>query len=265
MKNFLVLIFLFPICTNAQFFLKKNHFVYGVNAGAYMANKNTAHLYRGDATSYNVYSIFNNQNYTATFNQYFQYPYSIVDLPNMVYKPGLEIGIHLGKQFEHIKYYMDLNFADLTLVDFITIAVDNPNNQSTEPDYQAININGKEKRNFLNLGVIANLIDKEDFHVGFPIFAQFNQISLESNYIIVNNKTYNINHSQVNSPHFPQTNPGGFSFGVGSGLIFTFDLNEKIDVSFGYHIQFASTNMSDQLNPWGLQHSTFLRMVWMKE
>ena len=149
MKRFILLILFFPFFVNAQFYLKKDHFVYGINAGAYMANNNTAHLYRGDATAYNVYSIFNNQNYTATFDQYFQYPYEIVELPrNMVYKPGLEIGIHLGKQFEHIKYYMDLNFADLTLVDFITIAVDNPNNQSTEPDFQAININGKEKEIF---------------------------------------------------------------------------------------------------------------------
>ena len=95
-----------------------------------------------------------------------------------------------------------------------------------------------------------------------PLFAQFNQARLENNYIVVNNQTYNITHAPTNSP---QRNPGGFSFGAGSRLIFTFDLNEKIDISFGYHIQFASTNMSDQLNPWGLQHSTFARMVWMKE
>lgn len=263
MKRFLLLILLFPLCIHAQFYLKKDHLVYGINVGAYIANSNTAHIYRGDATAYNVYSIFNNPNYTATFDQYFQYPYSIVDLPrNMVYKPGLEIGIHLGKQLEHVKYYMDLNFADLSLVDFITVAIEDPNNQSTEPNYQAININGKEKRNFLNLGIVANFIDKEDFHVGLPVFAQFNQTRLENNYIVVNNQTYNINHAPTNSP---QRNPGGFSFGGGSGLIFTFDLNEKIDVSFGYHLQFANTNMSDQLSPWGLHHSTFARMVWMKE
>ena len=57
LKIVLLLILLFPICINAQFYLKKDHLVYGINVGAYIANSNTAHIYRGDTTAYNVYSI----------------------------------------------------------------------------------------------------------------------------------------------------------------------------------------------------------------
>ena len=40
---------------------------------------------------------------------------------------------------------MDINFSDIKIQDFITIAVDNPNNLSPEPNYEPVRIIGNEK------------------------------------------------------------------------------------------------------------------------
>ena len=80
------------------------------------------------------------------------------------------------------------------------------------------------------------------------------------------NQAHNVNHVPTNLTNSTvNNNPGGFGFGGGSGLILTLDMAENIMVSFGYQGYFAKSNFSVNLNPWGLQHAAFARMIWMKE
>ena len=152
--RFIYLLLLLPFSLNAQYYIKKDHWVLGINSGVYLADKNTAHLYRGDATGYGVYSIFNNSINKPTFDDYFGCIdcWDIEELPqNMTYNPSMEIGLHLGKTKEKIKYYIDINFVNLKLQNYVIIAIDDPNNQSTEPTYTPIGIFGNEKRNLYNI------------------------------------------------------------------------------------------------------------------
>ena len=262
--RYILILFLFPLTLSAQFYIKKDHLVLGVNFGGFVANSNTAGLYKGDVTAYNVYSIFANPNYQSYFDDYFQYAWQIDEIPlAMKYNPGLEIGLHLGKQMEHIKYYVDFNFAQLTLEDFVIVAVSDPNNQTVNQyTYQPIPIFGEENRTFINAGIVTNIYNEKEFHVGLPIFAQFNSTKFVNNYIAINNQPYTIIHTPSNQP---STVPGGFAFGVGSGLLITFALNKQINFTAGYHGQYSKTNINTQLAPWGLQHSIFGRLVWIKE
>ena len=262
--RYILILFLFPLTLSAQFYIKKDHLVVGVNFGGFVANSNTAGLYKGDVTAYNVNSIFSNPNYQSYFDDYFQYDWQIDEIPlAMKYNPGLEIGLHLGKQMENIKYYVDFNFAQLTLEDFVIVAVSDPNNQSVNQyTYQPIPIFGEENRTFINAGIVTNIYNEKEFHIGLPIFAQFNSTKFVNNYIAVNNQPYSIIHSPSNQP---STVPGGFAFGVGSGLLITFALNKQINFTAGYHAQYSKTNINTQLAPWGLQHSIFGRLVWIKE
>ena len=263
MRYFLLLI-LFPLTLSAQFYIKKDHLVIGVNFGGYIPNANTAGLYKGDVTAYNVYSIFNNANYQSEFDDFFEYDWQVDEIPlAMKYNPGLEIGFHIGKQMEKIKYYLDFNFAQLTLEDFVIIAINDPNNQSiNQYTYQPIPIFGEENRTFINAGLVTNIYEEKEFHIGLPFFAQFNNTKFANNYIAVNNQSYTINHTPSNQPN---TVPGGFAFGAGSGILFTFALNKQINFTAGYHAQYSKTYINTQLAPWGLQHSVFGRLVWMKE
>ena len=89
MKKFLFILLL-PLSVLAQ---NESGLIIGVNIGGYSANKNTAGLYKGDVTTNNIYTIFNNPNYKTNFDNYFQYPYEVVETPiNSRYRIGLEVG-----------------------------------------------------------------------------------------------------------------------------------------------------------------------------
>ena len=58
MKKTLLIFILTPLLYLSQG--NDNKLVLGVNIGGYAANKNTAGLYKGDVTTYNIFTIFNN-------------------------------------------------------------------------------------------------------------------------------------------------------------------------------------------------------------
>ena len=80
----IILFFFFPLI----FISQNNNFVIGINGGLYLANQNTSIQYNGNYNSYGVSSIFNNPLNQITFDQFFQYPYYIYDIPSDIkYNP----------------------------------------------------------------------------------------------------------------------------------------------------------------------------------
>lgn len=261
MKKIYFILLFAPILTLGQ---QKSELVLGINGGGYFANKNTALIYGGNFTSYNVFTIFNSNIIKPTFDQFFQYPYSIYDLPNDVkYSIGTEIGFHLGKQKRKIKYYLDFNFAEIKIQDFITIAIENQSvTQSSEPEYFPVSISGKEKRNMINLGITKTIYEDSNLSFLTPLFIQLLEMRLKENYIVVNNQQYNIIHNSPTLTNQSQGNsPGGYGIGFGSGLVLNYFINKDLSVELGYHFQFSKTNFSEQLNPWGIQQSLFTRII----
>ena len=261
MRKIYFLLLITPIFSLGQ---QKSELVLGVNGGGYFANKNTALIYSGNYTNYNVFSIFSNSINKPTFDQFFQYPYSIYDIPNDIkYSIGTEIGFHIGKQKRKTKYYIDFNFADINVQDFITVAIENQSvTQSLEPEYFPVSINGKEKRNMINLGIIKTIYEESNLSILTPIFLQLLEMRLKENYIVVNNQQYNIIHNSSIQNNQSQVNsPGGYGLGFGSGLIFNYFINKDLSIDFGYHIQYSKTNFSEQLNEWGVQQSLFARVI----
>lgn len=258
MRKFILFLVVFPYFILAQ---EKSKLIFGINAGTYIGNKNTASLYAGNVTSYGVSSILNNINFRPSFEQYFEYPFEISSFPNNIkYNPGTEIGIHIGKEKERSKIYVDINFAELKVQDIVVLAVDNPNNQSTEPNYVPISLIGKEKRNMINIGVQKNIFKESNFSLYVPIFFQLIQVELKQNYIVINQQPYNINHSAINNSNQSQ-NPQGYGIGFGSGFVLNYFINKDISFDLGYHGQFSQTNFSEDLKPWGMQNSIFVRLV----
>ena len=112
MKKILFLALFSPILFLAQ--NDKSKLVIGINIGAHSANKNTAGLYKGDVTTNNIYTIFNTPNYQTNFDNYFQYPYSVVETPlNSHYRIGLEVGAHIGQRNKNGELFIEMNFLNL--------------------------------------------------------------------------------------------------------------------------------------------------------
>ena len=176
----IILFFFFPLI----FLSQNNNFVIGINGGVYLANQNTSIQYNGNYNSYGVPSIFNNPLNQNTFDQFFQYPYYIYDIPNDIkYNPASELGFHIGWKKKKSKYFIDINFSDIKIQDFITIAVDNPNNLSPEPNYEPVSITGNEKRNMINLGVQKKIYEESKISLFYPIFLQLLEVKIVDNFI----------------------------------------------------------------------------------
>tara|TARA_B100001093_G_scaffold155690_1_gene148275 strand:- start:152 stop:967 length:816 start_codon:yes stop_codon:yes gene_type:complete len=270
--RFLILLIFFPFIISAQFFSSNNEIVYGINIGTYLANKNTAVIYDGFTNvSYGIQNILNNSNNINNgASNYLNQTlgngnWFIGNIPpEMKYRPGLEVGLHVGSQNQKLKYYLDYNFAELKAIGQFNVIQDYNSSNSIEPLYETISVTGSERRSIFNFGIISDLVNEKDYHLGFPIFFQLIQTKFKSNQMIVNNQPYNISNPAQAQNNVLNNNQVGMGFGAGSGLILTVPLNTEINISFGYHLQYAKVKISEQVSGNGLQHSIFTRLIWTK-
>lgn len=263
----IILFFFFPLVILSQ----NNNFVIGINGGVYLANRNTSIQYSGFYNNYGINSIFNNSINKPYFDEYFQTQfnsqnYSIMSVEkdrlenNIKYNPSPEIGFHLGWVKRKSKFFVDVNFSNIKVQDFINIEVQNQNfTMSTEPQYVPISITGNEKRNMINFGLLKTIYEESNLSILFPFFIQLLEVKIDENFIIVNNQQYYISHN-FSTMNFDQ-NQGRYGLGLGSGLVFNYFIDKDLSFDVGYQMQYSKTNFSEQLNPWGFQQSIFARVI----
>tara|TARA_Y100000385_G_scaffold144823_1_gene150392 strand:+ start:4610 stop:5449 length:840 start_codon:yes stop_codon:yes gene_type:complete len=266
--KYLILFLLTPVIIFSQ----NNDFVIGINGGVYFANRNTSIQYNGFYNNYGINSILNQSNNKPYIDQYFQNTfnsqiYSISDGEierlenNIKYNASPEIGFHLGLVNKNSKLFVDINFSNIRVQDFIAFEVQNQNfTMSTEPQYVPISITGKEKRNIINLGYQKKIYEESKITILYPIFIQFLKVEIDDNFVTINNQPYPIIHNFQTSNN-PIQNQGRIGLGLGSGIIVNYFINKDACFDFGYHIQYSKTNFSENLNPWGIQHSLFARII----
>ena len=263
----IILFFFFPIVLFSQ----NNNFVIGINGGVYLANRNTSFQYSGFYNNYGINSIFNNSINKPYFDEYFQNQFNSQNYSIMVdekdrlennikYNPSPEIGFHLGWVQRKSKFFIDINFSNIKVQDFINIEVQNQNfTMSTEPQYVPISITGNEKRNIINFGLVKTIYEESNLSILFPFFIQLLEVKIDENFIIVNNQQYYISHN-FSTMNFDQ-NQGRYGLGLGSGLVFNYFIDKDLSFDIGYQMQYSKTNFSEQLNPWGFQQSIFARVI----
>ncbi len=274
MKNkLLYLIYFFTFCSlslNAQDWddneeVEKDYpiFFAGINAGALFPNNNTALIYTGasNVTNYGINYILSVPSYKLQFDDYFKHSYGLEETPkDPVYNTAFNIGLHAGvsvSKFSSI--YVDINFANLKYEQNFTIVIDDPLNQSIDPTYEQFPIIGEEKRININLGTQLNYYNQDETILYLALFGNFNSLQLERNYIVINNKEYEIIH---NTPQQPNAKPGGIGYGAGSGLGVKYKLSHNILADLTYNLYYIKTNMNDNIQGFGLNHGITFRLIW---
>ena len=140
-----------------------------------------------------------------------------------------------------------------------SIAIDDPNNQSPEPTYQQIPILGTEKRFNFNLGTQLSFYKQDKTTMYWAIFGNLNGVQLVRNYFVINDKEYEIIH---NTPQDPSIKPGGIGFGAGSGFGLKYQISNSILVDLTYNLYFSKTNMTENIQPYGIHHGLMMRILW---
>ena len=273
MRYLFILLFV-PITVSAQFFESESKIVYGFNIGTHIGNNKTADLYNGFFNpNYNINSILNsssnlsNSTLIDLLDQRLNTNWKMANVPApMKYRPGIELGLHAGIQKEKIKYYLDYNFADIKAVGEFFFIENTTNSTLIDPENILASIVGEERRNFINLGIVSNIVSDSEYHLGFPLFFQINQTKFKTNYLVVENQKYTIPNPTLNSINNQNiNNQVGSSFGFGTGLVGTVTLNESINFSVAYHIQYSYIKITSDFNQSGIQHSLIARLIWNKE
>lgn len=238
-------------------------FFAGINVGALFPNNNTAIIYTGstNVTPYSISYILSNPYNKTIFDDYFEYPYTISELPqNPTYKTALDIGLHAGINLGGGNtIFIDLNSSTLNYEQTFTIEINDPYNQSVDPTYEQFPIIGKEKRFNLNLGTQLSLLNADKTTIYSAFFGNFNSIKLEKNYIVINGREYPIIHSPTQQPN---VQPGGIGYGAGTGLGLKYRLTEKVLIDLTYNLYYIKTTMNDNIQGFGINHGLTFRLIW---
>ncbi len=242
---------------------KGSRFTAGIQMGAFFANDNTAHFYSGtpDITNYGINWTLGLQFYKQRFDNYFVHPYYIAEFPfEPVYEPAIEVGLHLGFEInDEISLFADLNSVRLNYKQFFTMAIDDPSNQSVEPNYERIPIVGKENRFYLNLGTQINCYEDGSSKLYWSLFGSLNDLEVKSNYFTINGIRYDILHP-VNDDF--NVKPGGIGYGGGTGLGYKFSVANQLNLDIYYNLHYSKTRLNDDLEKFGIAHSVGLRITW---
>ena len=240
-----------------------SRFFAGINLGALFPNSNTSIIYTGQSniTPYGIDYILNIPSYKINFDNYFNYPYSVSELPqNPTYKTTFNVGLHAGINIgKGHTIYLDINSANLKYEQTFTIEIYDPNNQSVQPTYEQFPIIGKEKRINFNLGTQLSYFTKGKTSLYWAFFGNFNSTKMERNYIVINAREYEIIHS---SPQLPNIEPGGIGYGGGIGLGMKYKLTDKIKADLTYNLYYIKTKMNDNIQFYGIHSGLALRLVW---
>ena len=270
MRLLTILIFC-PFIVSAQFFSSTNNIVYGINIGTFIANKNTSIIYDGFSNvTFGIQNLLSgpsnlNNGPTNYLDQTLGSDnWSIGNIPEMRYRPGIEVGLHIGNQKQKLKYYLDYNFVEIKAIGQFNVIQNYNSSNNIEPLYETVSVTGSERRSIFNFGCITELVNEKDYHIGVPIFFQLIQTNLKSNQMVINNQSFNISNPALTTNINQNMNQVGVSFGAGSGLLLTVELNKEINISFGYHLQYAKVKISEQVAENGFQQSIFTRLIWTK-
>jgi hypothetical protein len=265
----------------------KGNFFLGVNIGSHFANKNTAMKYSGfSPNTLGVEWFFSNPQNEARLREFYDgQPYKIDqqdldDLPNrMKYRPSWEVGGIAGVRLsDGLNAFIEANVAQLRTENvFIVEVTPSSNTNNIEADrYRQTPVFGKEERLNLNLGLQIRLYEESQFSVKMPLFGNFNSVKLKENYFILeeNQPPINILHNSQNiitsGGNIVSNNnnqpPGGAGFGLGSGVMFNYQIMPTISFEVSYSIMYSKVTVDRFLEPpfaaTGIHQNVLFRVIW---
>ena len=188
-------------------FEERRGWIFGLNFGAYFANKKSANFYNGTCTwgfedGQARCNSIEERLYLGTTEQQVQNDLNIQSFTipadasplNMRYNPGILVGFRFGYRFNNENAIIaDLNYADLKAADKFTLVTNLvPDNGQGTQDIRIFNIIGEEQRFNFSLGYRTGLVINETANWFFGLGGQFTAFRLNANYLEIEGSTYDL-------------------------------------------------------------------------
>lgn len=235
-------------------------FEYGINFGAYFANKYSANFYNGTPDNVNsIEDIFKNAYYRRDIRQALGIgetdtitQLTVDGYPtNMHYNVAFSGGLFLRVNFNRKNaIFLQANYAQLRAADAVTLLVYNPLGPQTYPDYRFEQVIGKEGRVMIDLGYQRSFPLKSRINLFIQGGATMCYTQVRKTIFVVEGKEFNL----VNiygSQGFQQginqqtltVNQNAFGLGgylgVGAGI----PLNDNFGIEPGFFAHYYPVNL----------------------
>lgn len=242
----------------------------GLHGGGYGANKKTAAYYQGRGL-YGLLSIdevlsqqtANGSSFYQELRNVLGYDFTITGYPsNMRYRVGVNFGFFGGVSLnKKAKVFIGLNYADLKLLNFITITENNPSLAPSAREDNNIVIQGKEKRLALNIVFQKDFLLDDHFGFYVDMGAQLNVVAATSNDLYFNDGQVQFN---IFTPlnNYNPSRASGFGLGAFGGAGLIVDLDAKWTLQLGGRAYYAQANLFNGA-PYALQWEAFGKLFWM--
>lgn len=278
MKRLLFVILILPFSSLAQL----ENWEFGVNLGTYKANSYTSIRYDGADVEYNynldvVYYInLNSSNPNSVYNRirqsYGDYDFDVLEYPtNMRYNFGLMLGGHIAYKTDELNsFFVDANFAQLTLNDALTFEVFDPSNQTSQQIIKVEGLLGEEDRMVLDVGGKFGF-GEEAQHGYFTIGANVTATRVKKSSMVVQDREYILTQWTRNATNqnsiYQNVDWGGVGYGAFAGLGYRFRLLDQLVLDAGANAYFVKINLGpDNIvshpKAFKFQSTAYLRIIW---
>ena len=244
---------------------------FGINFGAYFANKYTANYYNGSDENVNKISWVMETKYWYDEIKQILHADSVIlrEYPtNMNYHVALMGGLFFRYNFtRRWGLFLEFNYTQLTTDAQFTLEVD-PYDQPNLPELFLYGIHGREQRVNFDLGAHCRFpVYKKKMNLFLQAGLNINYTGVMKSYINIEDHEYSIINIYGDQYYVPnsniqgyQTTQGGFGYGpyAGGGMGFTF--TRQIGMELGGYLNYITVDLEGykQFKPNGGAYIRFL-------
>jgi hypothetical protein len=230
-------------------------FEYGLNFGAYFANKYSANYYSGIPTNLNtVKYVMDNPTWNREIKQLLGVSETDIVLIdgyplNMHYNVAFSGGLFMRVNFDRKNgIFLQANYAMLRAGDVVTLEV--PNTYLSFPDLRFEQVIGREGRVLIDLGYQRSFPLKSRINLFIQAAATMCYTQMLENVFVVEGRKYNMVNIYGDQVYVPNTNQqtlyinqnafgfGGF-LGVGAGI----PLTDMFGIEPGFYMHYYPANL----------------------
>ncbi len=233
--------------------------LFSAGIGGCKANKHTAFRYDGSDVEYdydysveyylslapnNQYSIYNRikSSYDDRDFTFGEYP------ENLIYQPALSFNGTIGYFTDETHaFFLSFDFIDLKTIGQLTFEVEDPANQTAEPDIRVEGIEGKERRFVGFVGYEFNQLEKGEnsayFRLGANVTAalvEYNRMNVSGTYYTLTQRSNNGNIIYNNADY------GGIGYGLSAGVGYRYFPQESLALDVGFRTDYTKVNIGPE-------------------
>ncbi len=232
---------------------------YGINLGAYFANRSTANYYNGSgehSVDEALNRYYNRDKLIANIDEIIQ-DFEIGELPqNMHYSPAAQVGFFAGLTFNSaLAIIGEFNYTKLNLADRFTIFTDKFTSTS-EPYRLLSDIYGSEERIELRLGFQFTRYSKSYIHPFIESGLNITDTKVIENKVLVRGMEFNIREIRVD---YYNVRDFGMGLGIYSGIGILMQVSSQLSFRAAGAVSFSRINLGDN-NRIAPQYTLYLRL-----